>query len=93
MNWWYRKSLFAAILLPLSWVYKLIITLRFYLYKYGIFRTHDFDVPIVIVGNISVGGTGKTPFVAYLVKLLQQQLLLKYILNKRSLFITKLHII
>ena len=73
MSWWYRKSVWVGLLLPLSWIYKFIISIRRYLYKCGIFRVHAFDVPVIIVGNITVGGTGKTPFVAALVKILQQQ--------------------
>ncbi|MBL4654685.1 MAG: tetraacyldisaccharide 4'-kinase [Bacteroidia bacterium] len=51
----------------------MIIYLRNVLYDVGIFKSHSFSVPIISVGNIAVGGTGKTPHVEYLVRLLKDQ--------------------
>lgn len=60
-------------LLPLSWVYGLFVRLRNTLFEVGILKSRSFDVPTVSVGNITVGGTGKTPHVEYLVRLLQDK--------------------
>ncbi len=58
-------------LMPLSWVYGLAVRFRNMLFDMGILKSHSFSVPVISVGNITVGGTGKTPHVEYLVKLLQ----------------------
>ncbi len=62
-NHWYKKNnlLLSIILYPLSFVFILIVFIRKKLYKIGIFRTHKLPIPVVVVGNISVGGAGKTP--------------------------------
>jgi tetraacyldisaccharide 4'-kinase len=70
---WYQSSSLAKCLLPVSWVYKKAIHLRRYAYQREIFTVTKFPVPVWIVGNISVGGTGKTPFVAWLVRWLKTQ--------------------
>ena len=59
-------------LLPLSWLYGLGVRFRNFLFDVGIRKSHAFTVPIISVGNITVGGTGKTPHVEYLVRLLQK---------------------
>ncbi len=56
------------IALPLSWLYALAVTLRATLYRRGVFRTRRLDVPVVAVGNLAAGGTGKTPVVEYLAR-------------------------
>ena len=60
-------------LLPLSWLYGIGIRFRNFLFDVGILKSQDYKVPIISVGNITVGGTGKTPHVEYLVKLLKDQ--------------------
>ena len=60
-----RKSL-----LPLSWIYGLAVKVRNFFFDYGILKSRSFSVPVISVGNITVGGTGKTPHVEYLVRLL-----------------------
>lgn len=57
-------------LLPFSILYKLITSFRNLLYDVGIFRSFSFSIPTIIVGNLSVGGTGKTPQIEYLIRLL-----------------------
>ncbi len=77
MSWlqthWYRKSVVSFALLPLSWLYLLLSALRRNLYRSGVLRRTRLSVPVVVVGNITVGGTGKTPLVVWLSKLLRQQ--------------------
>lgn len=58
-------------LIPLSWFYGLIIYFRNKFFKWGIYKQKKYDVPIICVGNISVGGTGKTPHTEYLINLLK----------------------
>lgn len=62
-----------ALLFPLSWLYGLIIGLRHVLYDHKILPTHTVNVPTICVGNLAVGGTGKTPHVEYIIKLLTEQ--------------------
>ncbi len=70
---WYKKHWLMWFLVPLSLIYRLVIGLRRYLYSWGIFRSHRLPVPVIIVGNITVGGTGKTPVLIALVELLQEK--------------------
>ena len=60
-------------LLPLSWLYGLVVSFRNALFEMGILKSRAFDLPIISVGNITVGGTGKTPHVEYLIRLLQDR--------------------
>lgn len=57
-------------LLPLSWLYGLGVGFRNKLFDIGILSQKAYDIPIISVGNITVGGTGKTPHVEYLVRML-----------------------
>ena len=59
-------------LLPLSWLYGLVVKVRNLMFDVGILKSRSFNVPIVSVGNITVGGTGKTPHVEYLIELLHK---------------------
>ncbi|WP_462168812.1 tetraacyldisaccharide 4'-kinase [Pseudoalteromonas lipolytica] len=71
---WYKQPRFLTVLLlPLSCIFWLISTLRVSLYKLKILKAFKANVPIIVVGNISVGGNGKTPFVIWLAEYLQQQ--------------------
>lgn len=74
---WYSKrllgSLGGCLLSPLSLLYLLVISIRRGLYNCGFLKTHTFPLPIIVVGNITVGGTGKTPFVIWLAKFLMEQ--------------------
>lgn len=74
-KFWYQPSLtwLSMILLPFTGLYYLIITLRRFAYRIQLFKSYSFPVPIVIVGNIAAGGTGKTPCVIALAKHLQGQ--------------------
>ena len=55
------------ILTPLSWLYGLVTGVRNWLFDSKILKEEEYDIPIVGVGNITVGGTGKTPHVEYIV--------------------------
>ena len=59
------------ILFPLSLLYWIITYLRNFFYDIGFFKSQSFAVPIIAVGNLSVGGTGKTPQIEYLIRLLK----------------------
>ena len=63
-------SFLRKILFPFSIIYGLIIALRNFLFDNGILKSYSFDIPIISVGNLSVGGTGKTPQIEYLICLL-----------------------
>ena len=60
-------------LLPLSWLYGLAVKTRNTMFEMGILKTRSFQIPVISVGNITVGGTGKTPHVEYLLRLLKDQ--------------------
>lgn len=72
LDWW-RPGLTArtALLLPASWLFAVLIGFRRYLFRHGVLPSFSLDVPIIIVGNITVGGTGKTPLVIALVDALR----------------------
>lgn len=67
---WYRESALALLLLPFAWLFGLVVSLRRAAYRGGLLRRERVGVPVVVVGNITAGGTGKTPLVAWLVGLL-----------------------
>jgi len=56
------------LLFPLSLIYGFVIRIRNFLFDYDILSAREYDIPIVSVGNITVGGTGKTPHVEYLIE-------------------------
>jgi len=58
--------------LPFAFLFGLIVALRNWMYEKGILKGYRFDLPIISVGNLSVGGTGKSPMVLYLTKLLKE---------------------
>ena len=57
---------------PFSWLYGLGVSFRNFLFDVGVLKSRAFAVPVISVGNITVGGTGKTPHVEYLVRLLSK---------------------
>ncbi len=70
-RYWYSRNLVSLLLAPLGWLYCAITDLRRRAYGAGLLPTTKVDVPVIVVGNISVGGTGKTPMVAWLVDVLR----------------------
>jgi tetraacyldisaccharide 4'-kinase len=61
-------------LLPLSWLYGGLVSLRNTLYDLGVFKSYSFDLAVVKIGNLSVGGTGKTPHTELVAALLAEML-------------------
>ena len=60
-------------LLPFSWLYGWAVGIRNFLFDIGVLKSRTFHTPVISVGNITVGGTGKTPHVEYLIRLLQDK--------------------
>ena len=65
---WYGPAWRSLPFWPLSALFRLVVGMRRVLYRIGIFRTHHVAVPVVVVGNITVGGTGKTPVAGWLAR-------------------------
>jgi tetraacyldisaccharide 4'-kinase len=63
---WYENAAGAALLQPLSWLYGAASAARRGAFRAGWLETHRVERPVIIVGNLTVGGTGKTPLVAWL---------------------------
>src|SRR5262245_51707860 len=63
---WYEKARGGFVLLPLSWLFRLLVALRGWLYGAGVLPSFDVGRPVVVVGNVTVGGTGKTPLTLWL---------------------------
>lgn len=59
-------------LLPLSWLYGLAVSIRNLMFDVGMLKSKTFPLPVICVGNITVGGTGKTPHTEYLIRLLSK---------------------
>ncbi|MBT8080209.1 MAG: tetraacyldisaccharide 4'-kinase [Gammaproteobacteria bacterium] len=76
-NWfhriWYGGSRWYFLLIPLSWIFSVVALVRAGLYHAGVLRTYDVGVPVIVVGNITVGGTGKTPLTIWLARVLQSK--------------------
>lgn len=70
MHWleqhWYRVTLLHLILLPVSVVFRLLSGLRRTLYLYGVLKSEKLPIPVIVIGNINVGGSGKTPLTLWL---------------------------
>ncbi len=71
--YWYSQNPLAWILLPVSWLYCSLVLLRRFLYRTGLLKSYKIPVPLIVIGNISVGGTGKTPLLIALCELLKKQ--------------------
>jgi tetraacyldisaccharide 4'-kinase len=64
---------FRYLLLPITWVYGAIVWFRNWLYNKNILRSSSFNFPIICVGNLATGGTGKTPMTEYLMRILKNE--------------------
>ena len=70
---WQSGGPLSNLLLPLSWITRLAVAIRTSLYRHGLKKPQHLPVPVIVVGNIFVGGTGKTPFVLSLIAALRQR--------------------
>lgn len=61
----------TSMILPISWLYGLGVRARNVLFKWGILHEQEFPLPVICIGNLTVGGTGKTPHTEYLIRLLE----------------------
>lgn len=66
-------NILRKLLFPFAIVYGCITKIRNWMYEIGLFKRTSFSTPTIVVGNLSVGGTGKTPMVEYIIRLLQDQ--------------------
>ena len=69
--YWYQTHFITLVLLPLSWLFCAVVAVRRVLYRLGLLPSTRLPVPVIVVGNINVGGTGKTPLVVALVEYLR----------------------
>ena len=69
---WQRNSPWQILLRPISWLFGLVAGLRRAMFRAGLLKIQHLKVPVVVVGNICVGGTGKTPLVMAVVHWLQE---------------------
>ncbi len=70
---WHNQAWWLWLLLPLSWLYRVIFWLNKKAYQLGLKRTYYPPVPVIVVGNVTVGGSGKTPFIIAVVTYLQSK--------------------
>lgn len=70
---WIKPNGLTLLLRPLSWLYLGLFKLRALLYKVGFLSSYQAPLPVIVVGNLTVGGTGKTPLVIYLIEQLRRQ--------------------
>tara|TARA_R110002095_G_scaffold29211_3_gene28899 strand:+ start:174 stop:1172 length:999 start_codon:yes stop_codon:yes gene_type:complete len=68
---WYGRRPIALFFVPLAWVFGMLVRLRRVLYRRGWLAATRLSVPVIVVGNITVGGTGKTPLVIWIAELLK----------------------
>ena len=72
-SWWAARNLKAACLLPLSFLFSTVSALRRLAWRCGIFKAQRIPVPVIVVGNVAAGGSGKTPVVIWLVEALRRK--------------------
>jgi tetraacyldisaccharide 4'-kinase len=72
LDFWHKNFL-AYLLWPLSWLYRGLVFLRCALYEFHIKSSTHFSVPIIVIGNITVGGSGKTPLLIEIAQFLQKE--------------------
>ncbi len=69
----HKKIKIRWYLFPFSFLYGLVVSIRNRMFDSKIFSSYEFDIPVITVGNISIGGTGKTPHVEYLIRTLKDE--------------------
>ncbi|NNM59882.1 MAG: tetraacyldisaccharide 4'-kinase [Legionellales bacterium] len=72
-SWWLKRNAISWFLWPASLLFGLVVYIRYAFYRVGVFSAYKSRLPIIIVGNLNVGGTGKTPLVIALVTELQKR--------------------
>ena len=73
INAWYQKHLWLYLLLPFSWIFTFLTNRRRRKYLKNQISSFKTDTPVVVVGNINIGGTGKTPLVKYIASKLKER--------------------
>lgn len=68
---WYKDPFIGVLLMPFGFLFSDVVKFRKFLYRVGLLKTQTLPVPVIVVGNITVGGTGKTPLIIYLAKYLK----------------------
>ncbi|NVO03555.1 MAG: tetraacyldisaccharide 4'-kinase, partial [Bacteroidetes bacterium] len=66
-------KILQILVFPFSLLYGLILLVRNILFDFGIFKQKSYEIPIISVGNLNMGGTGKTPHIEYLIRLLKSE--------------------
>ncbi len=69
---WQNRGKLAGFLWPISLIFRFIVSVRRKAYQLGLLKSSKLPVPVLVVGNIFIGGTGKTPFVIWLVNVLKK---------------------
>ncbi len=64
---WTRKSIWQCVLLPMAWLFRCVSGVRRFVFLHGWLKSERLPVPVIVVGNITIGGSGKTPLVIWLV--------------------------
>ena len=72
-QYWYESSFIPWLLLPLSWLYCLIAIIRRKLYRLNILKSYRSQIPVIVIGNIVAGGSGKTPLLLSLCDYIEQK--------------------
>ena len=71
-QYWYSLNPVSVALWPVGWLFSSLVTLRRFAYRRGWLRSYRAKAPVIVVGNLNVGGTGKTPLVTRLVEVLRE---------------------
>jgi len=74
-EYWYgeQRDFLFYLLLPVSWLFCIIVWLRIWLYRIRLLRSTKLNAPVIVVGNITTGGTGKTPLIIWMANFLKEQ--------------------
>ena len=73
-EYWYnnKRGIQYYLLIPLSWMFCLLVFVRRFLYRVKMLSSQKFPVPVIVVGNITAGGSGKTPLVIWIANFLRE---------------------